>query len=88
MTLAEAARLYQELRPELGRLAKEVGEAEAVLKAHFRHPGARKVYRGIAYALTTYQALDISKAREALGPRAAACQVERTRETLTIVEEE
>lgn len=87
MKLAEAAEAYRRWKPQAQAAARALDEAEAVLKAHFRRPGSRAVYGGIAYKASPYRALDVSLARAALGAKAATCEVERKRETLTILED-
>lgn len=84
MTLAEAARIWEETK----RIKQEVDPkhraAEKVLKAWFRR--SNKNRRGnIGYALTTYQSLDTEAVREFLADDVVKFEVTRERETLSLL---
>lgn len=88
MTVTEAARVWVATKRKLARLDAEIRQAKAaedVLKTHFAATG-KTSFRGIGYARTTFEALDVGLARAELGAKAAKCTVTRTRETLSLLE--
>lgn len=80
MTVADAAKIWRELHAR----QRELKTAAEVLKEHFRRTG-RATYRNlIGYSKTTFMALDTERARQELGAKVRDCEVERTRETLSV----
>ena len=87
MTVTQAAKVWLETKRKLRPLEKQNKAAAEVLKEYFRTSGNRR-FRGVVYALSTYTTLDLDKARAELGPtKTKACEVTRTRETLSPVEQ-
>ena len=85
LTPVQAAALFKKVKPLHDELKRDLDAARAALLEHFHETGDSE-YRGIVYALTWQNRLDTAKAREALGPAAAAaCEKPTKRETLTIV---
>jgi hypothetical protein len=84
VNLTEAVEAWKANKPIVRDAKREVDAAEKVIKEYFRKSG-KTTYKGIAYNRSRYPALDIDKARELLGARAADAEVERTRETLTAI---
>ncbi len=85
MKVAEAAELYEQLKPELDEKGKQLQHAKKVLLEHFRRTG-RKHYRGrIGYSCSTYQAISVTAVRADLGGKADQYLEERTREQLTLL---
>jgi hypothetical protein len=69
MTVAEAAKLWEESKREAERIKPELERAAEVLKQHFRKTG-RTGYRGkIGYAKTTRLQLDNAAVKAELGDR-------------------
>lgn len=84
LTAAAAARLFKETKPQLDELERKNKAARARLLEHF-HETEDTEFMGIGYSLSWVTRLDTGKAREALGPdAAAACEVQSKRETLSL----
>lgn len=79
MTVAEAAKLWLELHPR----QRELKAATQVLKDHLRKTKTGRYRNLIGYACSIYTSLDSELVRKELGARVSACEVERTRETLS-----
>ena len=88
MNVTEAAEQWAAYKRKVAAVGPEPKEAATVLKGYFRkHPGKR-VFKGIAYAFSTYPGLDLDKVRAELDPKALKrCEVIRERETLSLVPE-
>lgn len=84
MKVTEAAATWAECKTAIAEAEKRMRPATEALKAHFRAKGTTS-FKGVAYAKSTYTALDVALAREALGKKAQACEVERERESLSLL---
>lgn len=84
MKVTEAAATWVECKTAIAEAEKRMKPATEALKAHFRSRTSTS-FKGVGYSKTTYTALDVEAARKALGDKAAACEVERSRETLSLL---
>lgn len=84
MTVTEAAKVWAETKAELAVLEPKLKTAAEVLKKHFRAKGTTS-FRKVGYAKATYRQLDAGLARAVLGDKASECEVERERETLSLL---
>lgn len=87
MNITEAARQWAEYQRKKAALGPEPKEAATTLKAWFRAHPDKSVFRGIAYAFSTYTGLNLDKVRAELSPKQLArCEEPRERETLSLLE--
>lgn len=84
MTATEAAKVWAETKAQLVVLEPQLKASAEVLKKHFRTKGTSS-FRKVGYAKATYTALDTNLARAILGDKAKDCEVERERETLSLL---
>lgn len=84
MTVTEAAKVWAETKAELAVLEPKLKASAEVLKKFFRTKGTTS-FRKVGYAKATYTALDTNLARAALGDKVSECEVERERETLSLL---
>jgi len=69
MTVAEAAKVWEDGKRQLEKLKPQMDQAADVLKAHFRKSG-KTDYRGrIGFAITTRLQLDTAKVKAKLGKK-------------------
>lgn len=83
MNVADACDQWLKARALAKDAERDKKEAEIVLKAWFAKTGKPSYAGRIAHSVSIYRALDSDLARAALGKKVAACEVVRTRETLT-----
>jgi 3-deoxy-D-arabino-heptulosonate 7-phosphate (DAHP) synthase class II len=91
MTIAErfdrfiAAKVRKDaLERQLRDLENEMKADESFVKDWFRARPGKARYHGVAYSKTTYQRLDVKKARMILGHRAKEAEVTTDRESLAL----
>lgn len=88
MNVTQAAEEWAAYKRRVAAVGPEPKEAAKVLKEYFRARPSKRVFKGIAYAFSTYPGLDLDKVRAELDPKALKrCEVVRNRETLSLVEE-
>ena len=88
MNVTEAAEEWIAYKRKLAAVGPEPREAIRVLKEYFRARPTKRIFKGIAYALSTSVGLDLDKVRAELDAKALKrCEVSRPRETLSLVEE-
>lgn len=91
MTIAErfdrfiAAKVRKDaLERQLKDVENEMKADEAFVKDWFRARPGKARYHGVAYSKTTYNRLDVKKARLLLGAKAAQAEVATDRESLSL----
>ena len=69
MSVAEAARTYEETKREMDRLKGQLESSSEVLKEYFRKNGKRDYKGRIGYAVLSRSQLDTAKVKAELGDR-------------------
>lgn len=85
MTVAQAAKVFREKKPELDRLEAEVEQAKEVLKEYFRKNEKRKYRNLISYASWYQRRYDFDKLREHLGDQVEEFKRPVLIETVSII---